>query len=649
MKAKIATIGLSLALVLGAAAPVGAVTVAELQAQINALMAQLSSLQGGTASTGVAISADLTVGSSGAQVSALQSALVSQGYLVMPAGVSMGYFGSLTKSAVMKWQAAMGLPSTGYFGPLSRAKFNGSVSGTVPGTTVGSGSTSGGSITTPGVEGTITVSLNPTPASTKVYEGDTKKQVLGIKLEAKTSDIKIERVKLQLDENSNSTTNDTDFYRKIAEKIYLMDGSSVLASSDLTIDTVVKDGTNYFITLSGFGYVVPKDSIKVLYVAVDAHSQWDSAFDGDFWTITVPENGVRGVDGAGVNQYGPSQSFSRDFSSEGDLAESATLTASTDANTPQDMEVIAAQGSSENEYDNLPLMKVDFKAEKDAVTLTDLVVNITRGGNTSTATATTAYLYDGSSLVGSATVVGTGLTTDTATFSDIDVAIAKDATKVLTVSLDIDSAGTAATTFTGSISTGNITAENSAGTGITESGSATGETITVRSVGLEISLVSKSITKSATASSNNTSTSTAEAQFVIRLKAVGGDIVLGDAGSTTVPFVSNAGGSHDDDPSFVVYKGGTAVATAGASSTSVTVPAGVSSVTNNSFTLQEGNTVDVPVSFLFEGRTTAGALLTTGSYAVGIAQLNWVSSAGIQSSDFMAGNAAWRTSTVALP
>jgi peptidoglycan hydrolase-like protein with peptidoglycan-binding domain len=325
MKSRIATIGLSLALVLGAAAPAGAVTVAELQAQINALMAQLASLSGGSsASTGVVITADLTVGSSGAQVSALQSALVAQGHLVMPAGVAMGYFGSLTKAAVMKWQAASGLPATGYFGPLSRAKFNGSAgaSGTVPGSTVGSGSTVG--ITTPGVEGTVTVSLNPTPASTKVYEGDTKKQVLGIKLEAKTSDIKIERVKLQLDEASDSSTNDTDFYRKIADKIYVLDGSTVLASSDLTIDTVVKDGSTYYITLSGFGFVVPKNSIKVLYVAVDAHSQWDAAFDGDSWTVSVPVDGVRGIDGAGVNQYGPSTAFSRNFTSEGELSESAT-------------------------------------------------------------------------------------------------------------------------------------------------------------------------------------------------------------------------------------------------------------------------------------------------------------------------------------
>ncbi len=645
LKVRFATIGLSVALGLSMVAPASAVTIAELQAQINALMAQLASLQGSSAPVATyTFNTDLTVGSKGAAVTSLQQYLVGQGHLVMPVGVSYSYFGSLTKAAVMKWQAANGVSATGYFGPISRAKANSSGAvATVPGSV-------GGVIGTPGVEGTITVSLNPTPASAKLYEDDSNRDVLGVKLEAKTSDIKIERLKLKLDEASDSTTNDTDFYRKIAGKIYVKDGSTVLASMDLNINTVVKDGSDYFITLSGFGFVVPKGSTKVLTVALDAKSQWDSAFDGDSWTVIVPVEGVRGIDGAGVNQYGPSTAFSRNFTSEGQLSESATLTVSTNTNTPQDMDVIAAQGSSENEYDGLEVLKVDFKAEKDDVTITDLVVDIVRGGTTTTATATTAYLYDGSSLVGSASVAGTSATLMGATFADIDYLVSKNSTKTLTVKLDIDTAGTAFTSFTVDIDTADVTAENAAGTGITESGSATGETINVRSVGLEVSLVSKSITKSATASQNNYSTSTAEATFVLRLKAVGGDIIVGDAGSTTVPFASNGTQTGTDGgPSFLIYRGGSAVTTSGASSSSMTVPSGVVSVTANSFTLQEGNTVDVPVSFLFEGRASTGALVTTGSYAIGIAQLNWVSSAGVQESNFMSGNAAWRTSTVSLP
>ncbi|MDO8569313.1 MAG: peptidoglycan-binding domain-containing protein [bacterium] len=64
---------------------------------------------------------NLTIGSTGTDVVALQTYLVNNGYLVMPAGVSKGYFGNLTRAAVARWQAANGItPAVGYFGPISR-------------------------------------------------------------------------------------------------------------------------------------------------------------------------------------------------------------------------------------------------------------------------------------------------------------------------------------------------------------------------------------------------------------------------------------------------------------------------------------------------------------------------------------------------
>src|SRR3989344_942051 len=65
--------------------------------------------------------ANLTVGSRGSDVTALQQFLVAKGYLQMPAGVSSGYFGPLTKMAVARWQVANGIsPAVGYFGPISQ-------------------------------------------------------------------------------------------------------------------------------------------------------------------------------------------------------------------------------------------------------------------------------------------------------------------------------------------------------------------------------------------------------------------------------------------------------------------------------------------------------------------------------------------------
>lgn len=58
----------------------------------------------------------------------LQTFLISKRYLA--AGLSTGYFGSLTFSAVRSFQAANGIISTGYVGPLTRAKISALTCGT---------------------------------------------------------------------------------------------------------------------------------------------------------------------------------------------------------------------------------------------------------------------------------------------------------------------------------------------------------------------------------------------------------------------------------------------------------------------------------------------------------------------------------------
>ncbi len=65
---------------------------------------------------------DLTLGSTGPDVVALQDIMISFSFLDMPVGYDKGYFGSQLKTAVAKWQASIGMsPATGYFGPIARA------------------------------------------------------------------------------------------------------------------------------------------------------------------------------------------------------------------------------------------------------------------------------------------------------------------------------------------------------------------------------------------------------------------------------------------------------------------------------------------------------------------------------------------------
>jgi peptidoglycan hydrolase-like protein with peptidoglycan-binding domain len=64
---------------------------------------------------------NLTVGSTGTEVAALQGIMSELGYLQVPQGVALGYFGALTRSAVARYQAARGVaPAAGYFGPFTK-------------------------------------------------------------------------------------------------------------------------------------------------------------------------------------------------------------------------------------------------------------------------------------------------------------------------------------------------------------------------------------------------------------------------------------------------------------------------------------------------------------------------------------------------
>lgn len=116
-------------------------SVADLQAQISALLAQINALQSqlstatsapsGTVPASLLTSGDLTLGSKGAAVKDLQQFLnansaeqVAQSGPGAP-GAETEYFGSLTRAALAKWQAANGVaPAAGYFGPLTRAKLS---------------------------------------------------------------------------------------------------------------------------------------------------------------------------------------------------------------------------------------------------------------------------------------------------------------------------------------------------------------------------------------------------------------------------------------------------------------------------------------------------------------------------------------------
>ncbi len=106
--------------------------IAELQAKLQSLLAQVKSLQITTSSGGnppiTLFLHDLKFLSAGREVTRLQRFLISNA--AGPAARALAAhgvtatFATLTRAAVIEFQKEVGVPATGYFGPLTRARVN---------------------------------------------------------------------------------------------------------------------------------------------------------------------------------------------------------------------------------------------------------------------------------------------------------------------------------------------------------------------------------------------------------------------------------------------------------------------------------------------------------------------------------------------
>ncbi|HUD04101.1 MAG TPA: IPT/TIG domain-containing protein [Candidatus Paceibacterota bacterium] len=135
---------------------------------------------------------------------------------------------------------------------------------------------------------------------------------------------------------------------------------------------------------------------------------------------------------------------------------------------------------------------------------------------------------------------------------------------------------------------------------------------------------------------NNYSTTTVTAQFNVNIQAVGGNFIFGTQASAST---FNLG----------IYENGVEVTPVGAAMASFLVPtSGVITTgltANQAFELQQNNSVQIPVTFLFNSGSVSG----TGNYAVGLDSINYENSSGaVQTANYMYGSTAWRTSSVSL-
>lgn len=560
----------------------GAATAAELQAQIQALMAQLASLQG-SATVTTTFTMDLTMGSTGAQVVALQDFLISKGYLVMPAGVAKGYFGALTRAALVKFQLANGIsPAVGYFGPITRAKVNGMIVVTPGGPVV--------VVPGAGTEGQLTDEDQMGSISNEdLDEGDSQAEVLGVEFDAEDSNMTIDRVDVDL-EATDVSGGQSDRLDRYFDSVSLwLDGKKL---AEVDADEVDEDSDVYSIRFSGLNGVVKDGDTGELVVAVDVVSNLDGDDADAEWTVTIPEDGIRATDTKGISDTYFGDAFEETFT-VGEATPGSLTVSEADSN-PDAMDV---EVDDEDNTDGVTMLVFELEAEDQDVTVNEIPVTLAVSAGGVSNTFNRVSLYQGSTLLDSKSVGASGTTT---TFDDLDITIDADDSETFTIKADINDTGTGfaagqyASTSITSTNADNIDAEDEAGDSLTASdisGSASGNNMTFRTEGADLDLTS--ITES-----NNSDATPDLGTFTFKFKvtAFGDDIYL-SASSTS------------GETNAVVY---TLTGATVSSSTLTSTADEVSATSGTAYKVNEGDTEEFTFTVIANGNSSFTDVEVTG-------------------------------------
>ncbi len=554
-------------------------------------------------------------------------------------GFESTYFGMATKAAVMKYQTKAGVPSTGYFGNMSRnsASTIGNVCGTVStggtlptgctsttgfstttgqscatatstvagctagalfSSTTGASCTAGTTVVTGGAGDIQLVEVLSSISNEKVGEGDVDHKVFAYTVEADNgSDLAINSVKLNLEMTTGSGS---DKLNRYATKVSVWMGSTKVGSADVSAFSESSGVYSKSISLSNA--VIKADKKETFYVSVDAAANIDSTdLASNTWTTTLES--TRFSDGTGAILTDSTGLISKTF-------QFASLATASDVEmkvnlATSNMTAKTVKVSTTSDTNQVELLRFTLKAQGSNMLLDQVPVTFTTSHTLNEVTSNVTLKIAGNTYNETITNVASSATKN---FDDLNLSVEKDATVegVIYADIsDIDVNFTEGTTLKAEITSALVAATTTNYFDIEDmngdqlvtgdrTGSAMGETMTFRSTG--VNTVMGTPTYASTEDQNGNITSRTYT-IPVAVTAFGNTLYIGQSAQlATAATASNAF-------ALVVETAALPNTESVSATTSITLSTSDATVESNGFRLDDGVTKNFTVNVTMTAAT----------------------------------------------
>lgn len=575
-------------------------TIADLLAQVAELEGKMGGEKAASSASCEAIAAPLTMGSTGANVTALQNRLIADGEAI--AAGATGYFGAQTKAALASWQTKNSVsPAVGYYGPLTAAAMAASCDEDATDEDEDEDDSSSDELSG---EGSLDVFEIDDASDDSVEEGAEDAEIAELSIEATDGDIEIARMDIALVGVNTPTESDP---WEVFESVSLWVDGDMVAEMTADDEDEYLDEDDGTIRFSGIDLVAKEDEEVEVVVAATIQGDVDGAGTDADWTVSV--EGVRYFDADGVadddsttDEIGDTASFEIVAEGEGD-----ELTVRTSSEDPT-ATTIQLEDDEKTDYTTVFAFKLDASDSDGDVEVNEVRVDVAATQDGTTGTSTTNLISD-------AQLVVDGEVFDDVTIThgvngqflfDIDGDLVIDAGEEATVEFQVEFKALAAAfegaTIEASAAGSNVDAEGA--DDIVVDGSATGDEHTLRTAGAILET-----TDTSEVSKANTDSTTADDEGVYTIEfevtAFEDDLYIDDT-ATRGTVESNTG------LNFLLTVGGTAT-TAG---TAVATVDSSAELDGGRYLVEEGSTETFTLTVEFDPNVT-------GSYKLRLYSVNF--------------------------